>query len=375
MPKLISSLKGGVVSLEPKKPLRGKILLSYTTLPFLGKKRVLGGHTNQWECIEIANSFLEKGYAVDVIDSTNNTFEPKHDYSYFIDVHSNLDRIAPLLNSDCIKILHATTSHWVFQNYAEYERLLALQKRRGVSLLPRRQLPPSQSVEIADEITLLGNEITETTYSYVKKSLTRIPLSTTHEFPSPKDKDFEKAQKSFLWLGGVGMVHKGLDLVLEAFASMPEYNLIICGKVKNESDFTTVYHKELFGLSNIKVVGLVDPGSQSFEEIRQSTIALLYPSCSEGQAGSVVTCMHAGLIPVVSIHSGVDVHEFGTILKENSVEEVKEAVRTLASSSTDEIRQRSIASWEYARKHHTKEIFGVEYRKFVEYLEKKYHSS
>ena len=33
------------------------------------------------------------------------------------------------------------------------------------------------------------------------------------------------------------MVHKGLDLVLEAFAGMPEYHLTVCGPVAKEKDF------------------------------------------------------------------------------------------------------------------------------------------
>ena len=37
------------------------------------------------------------------------------------------------------------------------------------------------------------------------------------------------------------MVHKGLDLVLEAFVAMPEYHLTVCGKVSSEKDFEDAY--------------------------------------------------------------------------------------------------------------------------------------
>ena len=51
-------------------------------------------------------------------------------------------------------------------------------------------------------------------------------------------------------------------------------------------------------------------------------MALVYPSCSEGGGGCVINCMHAGLIPVVSYESSVDIsHDCGVIFKENSVEE------------------------------------------------------
>jgi hypothetical protein len=52
------------------------------------------------------------------------------------------------------------------------------------------------------------------------------------------------------------MVHKGLDLVLEAFARMPECQLTIVGPVRNEPEFVNVYRKELFHTPNITVCRL-----------------------------------------------------------------------------------------------------------------------
>ncbi len=40
-----------------------------------------------------------------------------------------------------------------------------------------------------------------------------------------------------MWFGSGGMIHKGLDLVLEVFARMQEYHLHICGPVHHEEDF------------------------------------------------------------------------------------------------------------------------------------------
>ena len=43
--------------------------------------------------------------------------------------------------------------------------------------------------------------------------------------PSPEGKDFEVCRPHFMWLGSRGFVHKGLDVVLEAFSEMPELAL------------------------------------------------------------------------------------------------------------------------------------------------------
>lgn len=366
--KIRLTLSRGVVHVSPKGPVRGNVLLSYITLPFVISDNLLNAHTNRWECREIARLFLEQGYNVDVIDWTNTTFIPKKDYHFVIDIHHNLERISPFLPKDCVKIFHATGAHWLFQNTAEYTRLLELQKRRGVTLAPQRIMPPSRAIEHADIVTLLGNDFTENTYAYAKKKIYRIPLSTTHTYATPTQKNFENAKKNFVWFGGSGMVHKGLDLVLEAFTAIPEYNLTICGKVSNEKDFEQTYYKELYQTPNIRVVGLIDPGSAEFKEICDNAIALVYPSCSEGQSGAVITTMHAGLIPIVSHQSGVDTKDFGRTLKENSIEEIKRAVHEIATTPLETLHSMSLGAWEFAQKKHTRATFSEHYKSVIQEL-------
>ncbi len=366
--KVRLTLSRGVIHLSPKGPVRGNVLLSYITLPFVISDKLLNAHTNRWECREIARLFLEQGYHVDVIDWTNTTFVPKKEYHFVIDIHQNLERLSPFLPKNCVKIFHATGAHWLFQNTAEYTRLLDLQKRRGVTLVPERIMPPSRAIEYADVVTLLGNDFTENTYAYAKKKIYRIPLSTTHTYPAPTQKNFEDAQKNFVWFGGSGMVHKGLDLVLEAFSTMPEYHLTICGKVSNEKEFEKTYHHELYQTPNIRVVGLIDPGSAEFKKICDDAVALVYPSCSEGQSGAVITTMHAGLIPIVSYQSGVDTKDFGKTLKENSIEEIKKVVREITVSPTETLRSMSLGAWEFAQKNHTRETFSEHYKNVIKEL-------
>lgn len=364
-------LRGGVIPLRPSCTPKGNVLLSYITDPFFEYKEREYTHTNIWECREMANIFLASGYAVDVIDWKNDSFIPKKNYSYCIDIHSNLERLSPLLNKDCVKIFHATGSHWLFQNRAEYERLFNLQQRKKITLVPRRSLTPSFAIENADLVTLLGNEATENTYRYANKKIFHIPLSTTHSFPFPENKNINEAKKRFVWFGGGGMIHKGLDLVLEAFAEMPEYHLSVCGPVRSEKDFEKAYWKELYETKNIKTFGRIDPGGSIFREILDSSVALVYPSCSEGQSGAVITCLHGGLIPAVSYQSGVNVNDFGIIFKENTIAEIKEVVRHIASTPNEELRFMSKKAWEYAGKEHTRERWSSSFKTFVKSLAKK----
>lgn len=131
-------------------------------------------HANQWECFQIAQTFLDLGYQVDVINWSDETVPVRRDYSIFIDIHHNLERLSQYFDRTCIKVLHVTGSHWLFQNAAEYRRCLTLQARRGVTVVPQRQAPPSLGIETADCATMLGNKFTESTFRYVGKKIFKV---------------------------------------------------------------------------------------------------------------------------------------------------------------------------------------------------------
>lgn len=369
--KIIKKLRGGLITLHPDSKSVGRVLLSYKTEPFFEFEKKEHLHTNIWECREIARIFLRLGYIVDVIDWYDRTFKPRRKYQYLVDLGLNIDRMTPFLGKECVKIFHATTSHWLFNNQAENQRLIELQKRRRVTLRPRRALVPGRNIEVADFSTVLGNEVTTGTYDFAGKKMSQIPLSTTHTYPFPEHKDLEKAKKNFIWLGGVGMVHKGLDLVLEAFCRLPEYQLFVFGDVQKEKDFESLYWRELYQTDNIKTFGRVDVGGEVFTKAAEASIALIYPSCSEGQSGAVVTCMHAGLIPAISYYSGVGIDGFGVLIKENTVEGVIQTIRSIALMPNPELEKRSRATWEYARKYHTRERFSEAFTRFIKMLETK----
>jgi glycosyltransferase involved in cell wall biosynthesis len=347
---------------------RGNVLLSYIVSPFQVKSvdNISNAHTNQWECFRIASIWREFGFAVDVINWNNNYFKPKKKYSILIDIHNNIERLAPRLDKNCLKILHITGSHWLFQNSAEYACLLALQKRRGVTLIPRRLASPSKGIELANCATIIGNEFTMSTFRYANKPLYRIPISTVKQFMWLKDKNYDKCKKHFLWFGGSGLVLKGLDLVLEAFSNMPDLKLTICGPIHDEKDFESSFYKELYQTLNINTIGWVDIGSSEFLDIIKNNIAVIYPSSSEGQAGAVIQCLHAGLIPIVSLQSGLDISDdFGITLKKCSIEEIIESTRSISALSSKELKMMSRKAWEFARANHTREKFSEEYSKFV----------
>jgi glycosyltransferase involved in cell wall biosynthesis len=357
-----------VVSLQPAGASRGNVLLSYILEPFLLKpgQSVPNTHTNLWESQQIAQTFLDLRYCVDVIDFENRSFVPEKEYSIFIDVRWNLQRLASCLGKGCLKIHHVDVCHILYQNNAESRRLLELQQRKGVTLQPRRFEPPNLAIEHADCATVLGNRFTLDTFRYAKKPLFPVPLSNPLLYPWPENKDFEACRKRYLWFGSGGLVRKGLDLVLDAFAGMPDYELVVCGPVSKEADFEKAYYRELYQTPNIRSIGWVDVASPEFLEIARQSLGMIYPSCAEGQCGGVITSLHAGLIPVISYESGVDVHDFGVILPNCSIREIQDSVRRVSNLPASQLEEMARDAWEYARSHHTKEIFSQAFRNVIE---------
>lgn len=364
----------GVVHLKHSANRNGSVLISYLVSPFTLApwESHTDPHTSYWECKEIARQFMEKGYDVDIIDAKNNTFIPQKDYRFCIDIQNNLTRLAPLLPTNCVKIMHIVSSYTGFQNAAENSRLNDLENRRGVRLKARRIELVNDNPKYADFLEGFGNKTVFNTYSIYNKNIFKISGSVSCELPFPEMKDFGKASKNILWFGGGGAVHKGLDIVLEAWNILPkEYQLHIIGPVGYEDDFIAEYKKEL-SMPNIKLYGrprmnkgIMMLGDDSFENIAGKCSMILYPSCSEGQSGSVLQAMHAGLIPVISPQTGI-YEDSPCILIENSTpESLCKLVIELSNKPVDELKSMSFNIWKYARSHYTKKTFENSYASFI----------
>ena len=359
-----------VVTLAPGTAAKGNVLLGFIIEPFLREsgEPISNAHSHDRESFKMAETFLEMGYCVDVISYRNSTFIPRKPYSIFVAARTNFERIARLLDDSCIKIVHQDTAHWLFNNHAAYSRLLALQERRGLTLYSARIVEPNWAVEYADYITILGNQFTIDTYKYAGKEIYRIPISVPAIYPWPEDRDMEACCKNYVWFGSSGFVHKGLDLVLEAFLDMPDYHLTICGPLDQDAAFQKAFHKELYETPNIHTVGWVDIESEHFLNITRNCIGLIYPSCAEGGGGSALTCMHAGLIPVVSYETSIDVDDFGIVLRENTIAEIKSTIKSLSALPKHDLLKRARLAWEYARNNHTRERFADIYKKTIDII-------
>ena len=359
--------RGIVATIRPNDTPRGAVLISYVpddvSKP---ENEVSPAHTHFWECRCMAESYARAGFLVDVVDFADKTFKPEKHYDILVSARTNLERLAKHVSPDCLKIAHLDTAHFLTHNANALARLRDIRDRHGIALRSNRMLDNNWAIEAADMGCVLGNAFTADSYAYAGKPIHRIPLSSVRAFDWQEDKDFAACRDTFLWFGSGGFAHKGLDLVIDAFAQLPDLRLIICGPVDLEPRFVKAFNQAMFHSDNIETLGWVDVTSSDFEALRKRTLATIYPSCSEGGGGCVITCMHAGMIPVVTPEASVDIGDSGILLKSATIEAICDAARTLSTTAPDELAKRARAAWTIARENHTRDTFASHYDRFLD---------
>lgn len=321
------------------------------------------GHSNFQECRALIKILAENGFECDVVDWQENvTYLKGNNYDLLVAVHDQLEYAKSLVKKKGKVIFYSTNNHWLFNNQAEYGRLQGLLSRKGVTLLPRRQLKPIIFEEQIDEIWYLGNSFQEKTYSHINCPKYRINISTIDLSNQFKNEPNKENNNHFLWFGSRGAVHKGLDWLLDIFSKNKQINLHICGLLNQEPDFLKLFARELFNTENIHYYGWLPINSPEFYKLCSICSFIIIPSCSEGGGGAVLQCMATGLIPIVTEESTVDTFDFGFTLMNSSLEELEKTIIKASNLSVAETTDRSKRSYDHIKLNHNLNI----YKKLVE---------
>lgn len=329
-------------------------LLVYVTEPFITGMN--NTHQNNWQVIEIAKAISSFGYNVDVCDYNYNKSDFNKKYDLLIDLHPRDNAVYnKFLKPDCIKIAYLTGSNTSFSNIAEQKRIDDVYKRRKVKLIPRRQaMLISKRIENYDAAFFIGNEYNLKTFSEFKMPPVYFIKNTGYDFNFCNER---RKANNFMFLGSAGQVHKGLDLLLEVFAEKcKDCNLYVCSSFENESDFCKAYKNELYNTPNIYPVGFVDIKGDKFKEIAEKCAYMIMPSCSEANAGSVLTAMSAGMIPIVSCECGFEDDEV-IHLKDCSKECIEDSIKFYASKDCEWIKSESEKSVNIVKERYSEECF------------------
>jgi len=347
-------------SFAPAGQPRGRILLGHRTdgmgLP-AGHPR-LTEHNQFQEALAIVDALVERGYAVDAVSSDRRLPTPRGDYDLFLGLRTNFDMLSAGLDARCVRVLQIETMHWLYNNRASLERSLEVQRGRGVTPERDIEIGRNRAIETADYAVMAGNDDVYRSFAYARTPVFEIVNPAIRLRPWNDGKDFNAARRRFLWMGSGGLAHKGLGRTLEAFAGLSDHHLTVCGPLDREPRFCEAFHRELRQTPNIRAYGWIDQTGPEFAALAEATLAHVFPSCAEAQAGAVINCMAAGLIPIVSRQVGMDVTpDFGVLLEDDTPAGVRAAVRELAARPEAELRAMARRAWEIARTRHSLERY------------------
>ncbi len=354
---------------SPRAPV-GRALVSYITAPF---SLYPEDHRNlQFSNTGIARSIVQTlnnlGYQVDLVEWDNTRFRPRRPYDLFFGHGgSNFAPLARQMPPQATKIYFATTLEWREQNRREARRFAELTARRGVSLPSDRRISDNEdeAYAIADSIICLGNEEARATFAAFPHVININNAAYEDAQPLLAAKDFAQGSNRFLFFSSTGNVHKGLDRLLEAFVQT-ECHLYICQNITPE--FANVYHNEL-SAPRIHTIGYVLMRSPEFHDLMRTCNFIIHPSCAEGQPGSVLECMHRGLIPVLSRENNIDTGEFGITLPDCDVPTIARMVTELSRQTLDWYADKARQTQQAARQHHSAQGFSSELRSAVERIQ------
>jgi glycosyltransferase involved in cell wall biosynthesis len=312
------------------------VLVSYLSDAFFSDASLFKYNTNRCEMLALCKSLLDLGYSVDVYDCLDFDYKSKKEYDLIIGFGFPYRKAAVKNNGE--RILYCTEAHPNLSIQKEKERIKYFYERHSFKFPLERsgKYYLEQDYNIADKMIVMGEHnrdyLRELGFNNIYKiNPTAINTKLVNKINNGRD---------FIWLGSRGVVHKGLDILIDVFNQL-KITLHVCGADKKyiESKLKMKVN------DNIIIHGKVDTNSDYFNDnILKNSSFIIMPSCSEGVSTSVLTGMRLGLVPVVTHSCGINIDNFGFYLDSFKVDEIKDRVLELSIINKEELVTKSIAA-------------------------------
>ena len=333
-------------------------LLLYLVYPFLFPDAP-AGHTNQVEVKIIASQLRDCGYNVDIANTRYEREIDSKKYQLVIGAGRCFERVC-MEATDTLCVCYLTESSPYFANIAELRRFRDFERRNHAKLPFERQSSnflDLTALSRASAAICIGNQKTVSTYEGMFDRIFQLNATgfcgRFQPQTCPKEND---SGKHFLWYGGAGPIHKGLDLCIEAFRKLPELKLHIVGEVTAE--FYQFYREDIEKAENILYYGFLAKDSDEFFAVCSQCGYCVSTSCSEGQSTSVITAMLAGMVPACTPETGLDLDDCGGIwLSDISVDGLAAKMRALSQIEAQQLSERQAAVFRYALENHSAEHY------------------
>ena len=341
-----------------------KCLICYKTTGFYFDIDSKRSHTLLFEIHKIISVFAQLGYTVDIIDplAVNGIKlikEKKYDVIFgFGEVFYQMTN----LQQDAISIYYFTENYPYLSFRAERERIDYFYERHHRRAKIVRSGKFYKQIHLSKKyngVIVLGES--EPFLTQYPKIYSIFPTGLINSNFIYSNKNHEETRKHFLWFGTNAVIHKGLDLLVDIFSQRDDVVLHICGTTKRADNYLRIPKK-----ANIILYGKIDVNGETFLKLIETCSYTIFPSCSEGFATSITTCMLHGLIPIVYRSTGFNrLKNNALFLDDYKIEYINEKITEYSEISTENLNIYSKSIFDFARQNFVISKFNENFREIV----------
>lgn len=365
LPKAIFNINIDVCNPEQK-----KVLILYSYIMDVDYSYVR--HANMLQATQMIHFFVSRGYCVDYCFYDDwNSYDKLSKNHYDIIIGQGMLYKALCRESQAqFKICILSENHPETVKRKYEERLVYFQKRHPHTsfkqAMKRNDILDVEQFRYSTHGILMNSKFNAENYTEFK-NLYMINANAMF------DQQFRFDEQSFktcipdsknrvLWFGSGGIIHKGLDILIDAVREIPDVELNCYGVKPKEAKL----FKHLSGV-NTHNWGHINVLSETFlREVVYKHNYVIFPSCSEGMATSVATCMAYGIIPVITKETGFEPCDCIIILDDFKKETIKAAIQKFRSLPDEEIFKLREQCYLYARENFSLKHFDESFTNIMD---------
>jgi glycosyltransferase involved in cell wall biosynthesis len=241
-------------------------------------------------------------------------------------------------------VMFPATSHrrWDREQILRFGRVLGFEESALVRVPTQEEVSGFEAgIARADKVAVIGNDCVADTYrrhGVSESKLVTLNCGVDHALYVSQPRTDSRA--TFLFPSPGMTVRKGLPFLLAAWRRIvnqtdtSRIRLILAGS--GNSDISPEAWSDV---AAIEATGAYVAGSPGHLELLNSAHYVVFPSLSEGQAGTLLEAMSCGCVPIATRESGIDADRYGGwVVEAGNAEQ-------LAATLFEVIRAHSPAAW------------------------------
>ena len=321
--------------------------------------------------LEAVRALNTLGFIVDIADFASPSTVPTRAYDLYLGHGGHTRSIVDRLPPSTFVLHYASGAYWDAFNRMSQERYDNFHQRKGLGRAEQfaRSLAGTEAGEEylarrADATFVCGPR-TARTFTGISRRIYLLYLGAyVDKTLEQRSRDFERGRRRFIYVAGTrGNIQKGLDVLLEVFASMSSVHLYIHCEV--EEEVLRAYRKELSRPNVHYTYHCARGPAKAFlhRVLRQTNFTISAPidtGCGTAFLGS----LGLGLIPVGYVD--IEGTQEDSVLAESpSIDALKEVVERASHQSAEWCRNASRHTRLRYEQLHAPAMFGENFRRML----------